>query len=203
MQVIPAVIPNTREQLEEEINKVSGFANLIQIDISDGLFTKIRTWPYNNRDVDFFEKLKTQEVGWPKWDNLEYEVHLMVKSPENILMDWISTGVSSVIAHIEATENFQKVVDLCRESEVSIGIAIKPSTDIEKIKPFIEKVDFVQVMGSDHLGEHGVPLDNKAVEMIKEIHRLYPEKIIAIDIGVSEETEDILVEAGATKLISG
>ena len=58
-------------------------------------------------------------------------------------------------------------------------------------------------MGSDRLGEHGVELDEKAVEKIKLLRELYPDSIIAIDIGVSLETKDELTEAGATKLISG
>ena len=71
-QVVPAIIPQTKEQLEEEIKKVSEFASLVQIDISDGIFTPVKSWPYNGRDTDFFEKLKKQEVGWPKWEDVEY-----------------------------------------------------------------------------------------------------------------------------------
>jgi len=202
-QVTPAIIPHTKEQLEAEVKKVSKFAHLVQIDISDGIFTPFKTWPYNGRDADFFEKLKTQEVGWPKWEDVEYEIHLMVKNPEEMLADWIKTGVSAVVVHIEATDNFQKVIDICRENNVSVGVAIKPSTDIARLEPFISQVDFIQVMGSDILGKHGVELDPKAVEMIRTLRKMYPESIIAIDIGVNLDTKDELISAGANKLISG
>ncbi len=203
MLVVPAIIPNTREQMEAEIKKVSGFANLIQIDISDGIFTYVKTWPYNKQDQDYFEKLKKEEEGLPRWEEIEYEVHLMVKNPESVVSDWIHAGANTIIAHIEATENFQKIIDICRENEVSVGVAIKPSTDIEKITPFVDATDFIQVMGSDLLGKHGTKLEDKAIEAIKEIKNLYPEKVIAIDIGVNTETKNVLVEAGADKLISG
>lgn len=202
-QVVPAIIPKIREQFEEEIKKVSGFAKLVQIDISDGIFTPWKTWPYNERDVEYFENLKTEVLGWPKWDELEYEIHLMVKNPEEIVQDWIHTGATGIVAHIEATENFQKIIDVCKEKEITVGVAIKPSTDMERIAPFVDGVDFIQVMGSDMLGKHGVELEDKAVEMIKKLHEQYPNKTIAIDIGVNFDTKDILVEAGATKLISG
>lgn len=220
-KVVPAIIPHTKEQLTEEIRKVAGFADLVQIDICDGVFVPTKTWPYNGRDSDFFEKLKTEEEGWPRWEDVEFEIHLMVKNPEEVLLDWIRTGASAIIAHIEASEDFQKVIDICKENNVSLGVAIKPSTDIEKIKPFIEQVhpvrdlegsqsepssngvDFIQVMGNDLLGKHNIPLDLKAVEKIKSLRNLYPESIIAIDIGVTEDTEDLLVDAGANKLISG
>ncbi len=58
-------------------------------------------------------------------------------------------------------------------------------------------------MGSDMLGKHGVGLENKAIERIKELRGLYPERIIGVDIGVTKETAEILVSAGANKLVSG
>ena len=215
MIVVPAIIPYTKKQLEDEINKVAGFARLVQIDISDGIFTPTKTWPYNGKDRDFFESLKKEEVGrsdslgtensgrtskslqtrtsWPQWQDLEFEIHLMVKSPENIVLDWINTSPSTIVAHIEATDNFQKVIDICRMRGVKIGLAIKPSTDISCIKPFVSGVDFIQVMGNDLLGKHGVPLDPKAIDVVKSLQKLYPERIIAIDIGVTEETEAVLI----------
>jgi ribulose-phosphate 3-epimerase len=201
--IVPAIIPHTKEQLEEEINKVSGFAGLVQIDISDGIFTPVKTWPYNEHDLDFFDKLRAEEVGWPKWDNLDFEVHLMIKNPEEVVQDWISTGISTIVAHIETTDNFQKIIDICRENMVSIGVAIKPSTDISRLEKFIPYVDFIQVMGNDMLGRHGMELENKAVEMIKKLHMAYPSCIIGIDIGVTKDTAKELISAGATKLISG
>lgn len=203
MIVVPAIIPKSREQMEVEIKKVSHFAKLVQIDISDGIFTPVKTWPYNGEDVDYFEKLKTEDEGWPEWDSIDYEVHLMLKSPESVLSDWVHTGVETIIIHIEATDNFQNVIDICKSSEVSIGLALKPSTEIEIIKPFVDQIDFIQVMGSDNLGHHGVKLEEIAIQKIEELQNLYPGKIIAVDIGVSEETEDRLVSAGVDKLVSG
>jgi len=202
-KVVPAIIPHTKEQLTEEIRKVAQFAPLVQIDITDGVFVPTKTWPYNGRDAEFFEKLKAEEEGWPRWEDVEFEIHLMVKNPEEVLLDWIHTGATTIVAHIEATKNFQKVIDICRENSVSVGVAIKPSTDNTLLEPFVSQVDFIQVMGSDLLGKHNIPLDMKAVEKIKSLRNLYLESIIAIDIGVTEETEDLLIDAGANKLISG
>ncbi|MFZ2523358.1 MAG: hypothetical protein WAW92_03140 [Minisyncoccia bacterium] len=203
MIVVPAIIPISIEGMQEEIKKVSGFATLIQIDISDGIFTPVKTWPYNGVDREYFEKLKTEEEGWPKWDSIDYEVHLMIKNPEEHALEWIHTGVKTIIGHIEATEDFQKLIDICKENDVSVGVAFKPSTPIEKIKPYIDQVDFVQVMGSDKLGEHGTHLENTALDRVKELQAMCPDKIIAIDIGVNEKTRDILVSTGVDKIVSG
>jgi ribulose-phosphate 3-epimerase len=202
-QVVPALIPHTKAQLEEEISKVSGFAPTIQIDVSDGDFTPIKTWPYNGRDTEYFEKLKGEEEGLPKWQDIDFEIHLMVRNPENVLSDWIKTGAGTIVAHIEATDDFQKVIDMCRESQVSVGVAIKPGTDFSKLEKVISEVDFVQVMGSDELGKHGVELEESAIEMIKKLRRQYPDCIIAIDIGVNEESAEMLTSIGVSKLITG
>lgn len=203
VQVLPAIIPINKQQLSEEIKKVSTFARLIQVDISDGVFTPVKTWPYNGKDQDFFDSLKKEGVGWPDWENIDVELHLMVENPENILEEWIHTGISGVVVHIEATNDFKKVIDICKQNEIVLGLAIKPSTDISKIEPFVEQIDFIQVMGSDSLGRHGTSLENEAVEKIKTLRRLYPERIISIDIGVTTDTLETLVSAGANKLISG
>ena len=203
VQVLPAIIPKYKEQFEEEIRRVAQFAQLVQVDISDGVFTPYKTWPYNGKDPEFFDQLKKQEVGWPRWEDVDVELHLMVRDPEQVVQDWINSGVKAVVAHIEATADFQKVIDICREASVSIGIAMKPNTDILRIEPFGSKVDFIQVMGSDLLGKHGVELEEEAILKIKSLREQYPESIIAIDIGVNLDTKDELISAGANKLISG
>lgn len=203
IKIVPAIIPHKKEQLEQEIKIVAHFAPLVQIDICDGTLTKTKTWPYNDRDVDYYEALKAEANGWPYWEDVDIELHLMMKNPEESLQDWIKTGATSIVAHIEATENFQSVIDICRQNSVAIGVAIKPSTDISAIEPYVSQVDFIQVMGSDLLGHHGLDLDPKAVEKIQTLRKMYPESIIAIDIGVKEDTAETLVDAGANILVSG
>ncbi len=203
IKVLPAIIPVNKIQLEEEMGKVSSFADFVQIDIADGTFAPVKTWPYNGRDTEYFEQLKTEMAGWPKWEDVNIELHMMVAHPENILEEWIATGISAVVAHIESTPDFQKVIDICKSHDILLGIAIKPSTDISKLENFVSQTDFIQVMGSDNIGRHGVDLENDAVEMIKQLRNKYSQSIIAIDIGVNEDTAENLVEAGANKLISG
>jgi ribulose-phosphate 3-epimerase len=127
----------------------------------------------------------------------------MVSKPEEVLEDWIATGVASIVAHIEATDDFQKIIDICREKNVSVGLAMKPNTDVEKIEKFVPQVDFIQVMGSQLLGKHGVELDEKSLEVIKSLRMKFSDSIIAIDIGVTEENAQDIISAGVNKIISG
>lgn len=201
--VVPAIIPDTKEQMFKEIDSVADFADIVQIDISDGIFTKIKTWPYNGKDADFFDKLKKEESGWPFWDSLNFEIHLMVENPEKVVRDWIKTSAGTIIFHIESTKNPDEIIEICRENMVSVGVAIKPSTDVSHIEKIMNKIDFIQVMGSDHLGEHRIELEEKALEKIKSLRHFYPDSIIAVDIGVNQENAEKLSLAGATKFVSG
>ena len=166
-KVVPSIIPNSREELEDQIELVAPFAQMVQVDICDGIFARPKTWPYNGIDVGFFDELKREETGWPKWENVEIEIHLMVQNPETVCEDWIKTGVTSIVAHVEATKDFHKVIDICRNYNVAIWIAVKPSTDVNSLASFVPQVDGIQVMGSDRLGEHGVELEKTAVEKLK------------------------------------
>lgn len=203
MIVVPAIIPHTKEQLENEMKIVKDFADVVQIDITDGVFVPTKTWPYNGRDAGYLDELKGEESGWPYWMDIDIELHLMIKNPEHAVLDWIKTGVSTIVFHIESTENPQSIIDICRENSVGVGIAIKPNTDISLLATFVSQIDFIQVMGSGLLGKHNIELEDLAVEKIKTLRTTFPESIIAIDIGVNEDTAQVLKDAGVNKFVSG
>ncbi len=203
IKVVPAIIPHNKTHLIEEFEKVSLFAPLVQVDICDGIFTKASTWPYNGRDTDFFQGLHTEAEGWPNWEQVDVELHLMVEHPEDELDKWLRTGPVNVIFHVEATDKVAECIEKIRTVGVGVGLAIKPNTPLSSIEPFIDQVDFVQCMGSDLLGTHGVELSEKAVDRIRELHSRFPQSILSIDIGVREDNARMLVEAGVKKLVVG
>ena len=58
-------------------------------------------------------------------------------------------------------------------------------------------------MGIARIGFQGEPFDERVIEKIKEIKKHYPEMIVSVDGGVSLENAQALIEAGATRLVSG
>lgn len=201
-EIIPAIIPESLSHLYDEVAKVKDFINLVQVDIADGIFVKNKTWPYIG-DHGEFEKLLREETGLPFWEDVNYEFHLMIESPEKTLEDWIKIGASGIIVQIETISNIETIVEMCKANEVTFGLSIKPSTSIEKVAQYSGKIDFLQCMGSDDLGHHDAVLDSSVFEKIKDLRRLYPNMPIAIDIGVSRETAPDFVSLGVTKLVSG
>lgn len=210
VEVIPAILPKNYENLKNDVALVRGVVPLVQIDICDGIFTKSRTWPFLGGDFDIhFKAIMNEEEGMPFWEDIDFELDLMVADAVENFDIYTKLGPKGIIFHIEAVGNlesfkdFVEGIDMYIRDSMKIGVAINPSTELEKIFPIVSHVDFVQCMGNDTLGHHGVELDEKVLERIKILREKYPDLPIAIDIGVDQETAPALVEAGVTKLVSG
>src|SRR6185436_5296895 len=103
MQILPAIIPKDREDLEEHLSQVLGLVSLVQIDICDGKFVKNVTWPYfKGKYSDDFQNILKEDEGLPFWKEIDFEIDLMVANPFEVVTDWISAGASAVILHIES-----------------------------------------------------------------------------------------------------
>lgn len=204
IEVLPAILPDDFEQLRDELAVVRGLVKTVQIDVTDGKFTPEATWPYNGEDDFEWQEIISEEQGMPYWQDFDFEIDMMVLEPEKKINDWIRAGISRSIFHLESSQKIDEAINLAREAGISPGLALKPSTPISDLEPFIEKIDFVQFMGNDKIGFHGVDLDKeKVISKIADLRAKYPNLIIAVDIGVNEDTAEDLVRAGANKLASG
>lgn len=201
-QVIPAIIVKNFKQLEERVSEIKDFVDLVQVDITDGVFTHNMTWPYMG-DTGELASLMQEDIGLPFWEDIDYEFHLMIEKPEESIGQWIKIGASRIVVQLESVIDMQRIIDECRASQVGVGIAIKPSTDISILHQYISDIDCIQCMGNEELGRHGSPLDLTVVEKIKTLREQYPDIDIAIDIGVHLDTASMLVDAGVTKLVAG
>ena len=210
VEVIPAIIAKDYEELKNEIALVRGIAKFVQIDICDGVFVKNITWPFLGSGFDdHFQKILNGEEGMPFWEDIDFELDLMVANAVENFDLYTKLGAKRIIFHLEAVgnieefKNFLEGVDIYIKDSIQMGVAINPSTSLEQLFPLIAQVDFVQCMGNDKIGYHGVELDEKIYEKIKILREKYPDISIAVDIGVNERTVPILVKAGATKLVAG
>lgn len=204
IKVVPAVLPESFIDLEEHVARIKGVVSRVQVDVANGSYAPTKTWPYTS--AEHFESLVHQDEGLPFWEDVEYEVDLLIKDPHEALEQWISAGVSGAIVHIESTDDHGTLFEMGQNAGLDFGWGIKPSTDNQKLFDSIEThgmPGFVQVMGSDTIGHHGVELDESVYEKIEEIRVRYPELTIAVDIGVNEDTAAALVDVGVTKLVSG
>ncbi len=200
-EIIPAIMPKTLHDLEEHCQKVVGSVDTVQIDVMDGKFVAVRTWPYNRHD-DFFDAILREEQALPMWEELDYEVDLMVANPEREAQTWITAGAKRVIAHIESITDMKSFLALASEF-VEVGLAIGNDTPLDTILPYLKSIDCVQCMGIAKIGFQGQPFDRRVLERIKALRVADPELPISVDGAVTIDTAPLLIEAGADILVSG
>ncbi len=216
IEIIPAIMPDSQEDLIEKATRVRGHVPLAQIDIMDGVFVKSKSWPYTTGGVKrdkYFLALTNQDEGLPFWDDLDYEIDLMITEPEKHIDEWLPLGASRLIFHIESIKDAdlfwghdiwkEGARDIGGEKVVEIGLAINPDTPIDMILPYVPLIDFVQCMGIAKIGYQGQEFDERVLEQVNQLRVKFPNLPISVDGGVSPETVPLLCSAGANRVVSG
>jgi len=201
--VIPAIIPDSFEHLRSRLREVHDTVQRVQIDVMNGSYAPSVSWPYTGTDRNEFESVRRSDQGLPYWQDFEFEIDLLIKKPEESIAHWALAGAACLIVHVESTEKLAVIQEECYARRIEMALAIKPSSDIALLEPYVTQVLFVQVMGSDRIGYNGVTLEDKAVEQVQKIHARWPNVTIGVDIGVTTETLPRLCEAGATRFAAG
>ena len=80
-EIIPAIIPKSFSDLTEKLSLVTGLAPFVQIDVLDGKFTPERSWPNISAPDADFVKIIREEEEFPYWEEIDFEVDLMVADP--------------------------------------------------------------------------------------------------------------------------
>ena len=185
--VIPAILAKSQKEFEEKIKKIAPHADIIQIDVMDGVFVPNKTWA----DTDIIKHLYLP---------IKFEAHLMVQNPEaGAIEGWAQAGAFRIIFHIEATKKAEECIRQIKKYKREVGVAINPNTPLAKLKPFLKKIDYVLVMGVTP-GFSGQKFQPVVLQKIKQIRNLAPKIKIGVDGGVDKTNAKKLYAAGANYL---
>lgn len=204
VEIIPAIMPDDFEELASDVSLIGNKVEWVQIDVMDGKYTDSVSWPYADPDKHFTEILNEDE-GLPNWQNINYELDLMVSDPYKEAEKWVRAGVARIVLHLSTLKNgdTEILIEKLRGLNIEVGIALLPSESFTEIENILSKIDFVQFMGIEKVGFQNQDFAEVVLENISEFHKKYPEKIISVDGAVDTNTSKALVEAGATRLVSG
>lgn len=193
VQIIPAVLATTEEEYKQKIDKLTSCPELtegwVQIDLMDNKFV-----PNKSIGLDVVAKYPI---------NLKKEAHLMVINPLDWVDDLKRLGFIRIIFHLESG-NPEPVIKHIRKTTLEIGLAINPVTTVEKLNPFVDRIDLVLIMGV-HPGFSGQQFIAETVDRVKETSQLRSKNnnlIIEVDGGVGKHVRE-LVDAGAKNLVMG
>lgn len=187
IEIIPSINAPTFEEVQEKIAKIEPYAKWCHLDVSDGTFSSHVSW-HNPADLPL---LKT---------GLKAEAHLMVDNPERIIENWLVKPIQRVIVHLEAVKDLDLVIDKCKQAGIETGLAIRPETFLEKLKPWLGKINIVLILGVEP-GPSGQKFKEEALDKTKNLRMLWPAGLIGVDGGLNSGNIKKAKEAGANVLI--
>lgn len=184
--IIPAIIAKTQKELDEHLNKVKDFSELVQLDIIDGIFLP-------NRSLDFDFDVSCS--------NIRFEAHLMITNP----VEWIEKNwwkVDTIIVHFESCENPGDIIRFVKNKGKKIGVAIIPETAVHNVKPYLDDLDQLLIM-TVNPGFYGSKFLPETLGKISEARKIKPNLDIEVDGGVTPDTIKSINDAGANMFVSG
>lgn len=185
VQIIPAILATKEEDYRRDITRIEQSSSFkegwVHIDLMDNLFV-----PNKSISPSATAKYMT---------NLHKEAHLMVAHPLEWVDELIEAGFEKIIFHIESTDDPAKCIEYIKEEGLQVGIAINNETPIEKLEPFLDKVDMVLVMGvvPGFQGQKFIP---QALEKIKQLKSQQTTAKIGIDGAVKDDNIKEVVASG-------
>jgi pentose-5-phosphate-3-epimerase len=187
VEIVPAILKKTFEDIEKDWGIVEGAAQHIQIDITDGVFAGDGTF----REISRFKQLPNSEKA---------ELHLMVHTPSNYVDEIIDLNPARCIFHVEAfegTNDISSTYKKLREATTSeLALATNPESPDEWLEEYIDLVDYVLFMGYNP-GWANQPVNATVFRKIGAFHDKYPDMRVAVDGHVDKETIGLYVDSGA------
>ena len=191
IKIVPSILSANQNRLQEEINEIENYSDLLQIDVMDKKFVQNIT-----PQAELLKKFNTK---------VPLDIHLMVKEPSN---DYIKTFINSnkklkinnITVHYEACSDLEKTSNFIKKNNIIPCIAINPKTPLDKIKKFLDKAGMVLVMTVEP-GFSGQKFIEECMEKVKELRSLKPNLDIEVDGGINDETAPIAAKAGANVLV--
>ena len=198
ISLLPSLPAKNFQEHLDLVRSIGGELDELQVDLVDGLFAPMVSWPCN--ELDPHEELMRLKE-FPTY--LKLEMDCMVYEPEQYLNVFIELNVSKVIIHFGSTKYYRAIIKKLHGYDIEVGLAFTNDVVINELRELIEQFDFVQVMGIKSVGSQGQPFDQRTLKTIKIIRTSYPDMTIAVDGAVNHETIPLLRGAGANRFAPG
>jgi ribulose-phosphate 3-epimerase len=187
IKILPSLMAADQLNLEHAVKILEAYCDGFHMDIMDDHFV-----PNLSLSIDTINQLA-------KITNKQLSVHLMVDKPEEII-EKLHLKKNNVVAfHLESTQHPQELIKEIKRKNLLVSIALRPSTPIANLYPYLPKTDQVLIMTVEpgFSGQKIMPETIKKIEELsnyKELHSLF--QPIAVDGGVKKDTIKGLVDIG-------
>lgn len=179
MKVSVSILKN-KDSIKETVKALNSTStDYIHLDIMDGTFT-----PEPSFELKTFSKIKHDRP---------YDIHIMSSNLEFQVNEAIKLKPEIITIQYEASKDIDKYIDLIKENDIRVGIAINPKTRIGKIKKYLDKIDYLLIMSvvSGYGGQTFIP---KTVKKLKKLRKLNSDIVVGVDGGINYETAKEVID---------
>jgi ribulose-phosphate 3-epimerase len=192
IRITPSILNADFSQLDAEIAKIASVSDYIHLDVMDNVFVPNFTF-----DFDAASKIIRSSP-------IPIDSHLMVADVDQIAIDYAQAGSASVTIHAEATRDIGATLKGIRGHGARAALALKPATEIEEYADFVDEVDMFLIMTVEP-GFGGQKFMESMMDKVRRTRKIIGSRPIwlQVDGGISLETIEIAVQAGADTFVAG
>ena len=193
--ISPSILGGSFANMQDTIRLIDrSKAEYIHFDVMDGDFVPNLTFgPQFISNVRSFSKKI-------------FDVHLMINRVGKFLDDYIKAGSDIITFHLEIDEDINELITKIKNNNIKCGIAIKPATPWEDLKPYLNNIDQIIIMTVEP-GFGGQKFMDDQLSKITQLKKYLVDNQYSIDLeidgGVNFETGKKCIDAGANILVAG
>lgn len=189
--ILPSLLMCDFGDLKSEVARLEAAGTqVLHLDVMDGHFVPNLTY-----GMPIVEGLR-------RHTQLPLDVHLMISDPLKYAKAFVDAGADLLTFHVEAVSDPMMVAKAIADLGVGVGVAINPSTPMQRLDGCLEHVDLALVM-SVEAGFGGQAFNPIALDRLKELRQRYPEMLLEIDGGINGETIASARAAGCDLFVVG
>tara|TARA_B100000900_G_C20548640_1_gene703738 strand:- start:722 stop:1378 length:657 start_codon:yes stop_codon:yes gene_type:complete len=193
--ISPSILGGSFANMQDTIKLIDqSKAEYIHFDVMDGDFVPNLTF-----GPQFISNVR-------QYSKKIFDVHLMVNRVGKFLDNYIKAGSDIITFHIEIDENMNEIISKIKSNNIKCGIALKPATPWEELKPYLNDIDQVTIMTVEP-GFGGQKFMNNQLSKIAQLKKFISSNQLSIDLevdgGVNYETGQECINAGANILVAG
>jgi len=192
MKLAPSLLAADFGRLRDEAREVEPLASFFHLDVMDGHFVPNLTFgpPVAN----------ALRPGLSR----PFDIHLMIDRPRAYAPQFHVRPGDLITFHVEAADPPGETIAAIRRMGAGVGISLKPGTALERLYPYLDRVDLVLVMSVEP-GFGGQAFRPEAVERVRTLRREIADRPveISIDGGIDASNVRSVVEAGAEIVVAG
>ena len=153
----------------------------IHVDVMDGKFVPNKTMPFREMRNIY------------KYTDKRLDVHLMVDDPKKYIPLYAELNTEYITFHVEVMEHIEECLELIKSYGIKCGLALRPSTPVKSLVPYLPLLDLVLVMSVEpgKGGQKFIPSSQEKIEEVRALLDSYHSKaVINVDGGINNETKD-------------